>query len=108
MGQSFLGFAYANMQGMISQKCLYTFLVLFVFASVVLADPGKREVTSTDKNSVKVASDKQNKGLKRKSKTKKGKARSRRKRRRKSKKAKTRKDKKEGRMKGQKGGKKDK
>ena len=93
---------------MISQKCLYTFLVLFVFASVVLADPGKKDVASKDRNSVKVASDKQNKGLKQKSKAKKGKARSRRKRRRKSKKAKARKDKEDGRRKGQKGGKKDK
>ena len=98
---------YISLLKVYTRKCLFTFLVLLVFASVVLADPGKKDVASKDKNSVKVASDKQNKGLKRKSKTKKGKARSRRKRRRKSKKAKTRKDKKDGRRKGQKRGKKD-
>ena len=90
---------------MISHRCLYTFLVLFVFASVVLGDPGKKDVASRDKNSVRVA-DKQNKGLKRKSKSRngKGKGRNRRKRKRKSKKIKTKKDKKDRQRKRQKGG----
>ena len=92
-----------------SHGCLFTFLVLFVFASVVLGDPGKKDVASRDKNSVKVV-DKQNKGLKQKSKSRnsKGKGRNRRKRKRKSKKIKTKKDKKDGRRKTQKGGDKDK
>ena len=93
---------------MISQRCLYTFLVLFVFASVVLGDPGKKDVASRDNNSVKVA-DKQNKfGLKQKSKSRKGKGSNRRKRKRKSKKIKTKKGKKDGQRKRQKEGNKDK
>ena len=80
---------------MISEKCLYTFLVLLVLCSVALGEPGKKDVAKRDKNSNRVVDKQIKSGLKkRKSKSGKGKGRSKRKRRKQTKsKAKNKKDK---------------
>lgn len=69
---------------MIFQRCLYTFLVLLVFSSVALGDPGRKDIVKRDNNPKGVMDNRMKSRLNQKSKSGNGNGRSKRKRRKQS------------------------